>query len=132
MEHLGITELVNVRVAEEQEREVNHEVELERQVEPSPKAQPAGQVVHWDICKCRNGEASRVLRTRITALSSDQYGPGLGFVDRVVSLSAYNYRFYYHSPLFRWRMPDRIPLTHQLDPFEWIREGQRCDRDQPI
>ena len=51
MEHLGITELVNVRVAEEQEREVNHEVELERQVEPPPKAQPAGQVVHWDICK---------------------------------------------------------------------------------
>jgi hypothetical protein len=51
MKHLGITELVNVRIAEEQEREVNHDVELERQVERPPKAQPAGHVVHWDIRK---------------------------------------------------------------------------------
>ena len=51
MEHLGITELVNVRIAEEQEREVNHEVEWERQVERPPRAQPADHIVRWDIRK---------------------------------------------------------------------------------
>ena len=51
MKHLGITELVNVRIAEEQEREVKHEVELERQVERPPRAQPADHVVRRDIRK---------------------------------------------------------------------------------
>jgi len=49
IERLGITELVNVRIAEEQEREVNHEVEWERQVERPPKAEPADHVVRRDI-----------------------------------------------------------------------------------
>jgi len=51
MERLGITELVNVRIAEEQEREVNHEVEWERQVERPPRAEPANHVVRRDIRK---------------------------------------------------------------------------------
>ena len=49
IERLGITELVNVRIAEEQEREVNHEVEWERQVERPPKAEPEDHVVRPDI-----------------------------------------------------------------------------------
>jgi hypothetical protein len=51
MERLGIMELVNVRIAEEQEREVNHEVEWERQVERPPKAEPADHVIRSDIRK---------------------------------------------------------------------------------
>jgi hypothetical protein len=49
IERLGVTKLVDVRMTEEQEREVDHEVEQERQVERPPKAQPASHVIHEDI-----------------------------------------------------------------------------------
>ena len=49
IEQLGVTKLVDVRMTEEQEREVDHEVEQERQVERPPKAQPALHVIHEDI-----------------------------------------------------------------------------------
>ena len=49
IEQLGITKLVDARIEEEQEREVNHEVELERQVERPPKAKPAKHVLRCDI-----------------------------------------------------------------------------------
>ncbi|KAH8997135.1 hypothetical protein EDB86DRAFT_928055 [Lactarius hatsudake] len=41
LEHLGVTQLTDVRMAEEQEREVNHEVEREYHVKPPPKVYPA-------------------------------------------------------------------------------------------
>ncbi|KAH9988207.1 hypothetical protein BJV77DRAFT_964507 [Russula vinacea] len=46
---LGVTKSVDVRIAEEQEREVNHEVERERHIERPPKVQPAQHMVHGDI-----------------------------------------------------------------------------------
>ncbi|KAH8997170.1 hypothetical protein EDB86DRAFT_3076760 [Lactarius hatsudake] len=46
---LGVTQLVDIRMAEEQEREVNHEVERERQVERPPKVEPATHTIHNDI-----------------------------------------------------------------------------------
>ena len=46
---LGVTQLTDVRMAEEQEREVNHEVERERQVERPPKVEPAMHTIHNDI-----------------------------------------------------------------------------------
>jgi hypothetical protein len=49
IEQLGVTKLVDVRMTEEQEREVDHEVEQERQVERPPKAQPASHVIREDI-----------------------------------------------------------------------------------
>ncbi|KAH9028426.1 hypothetical protein EDB83DRAFT_2526320 [Lactarius deliciosus] len=49
LEHLGVTQLTDVRMAEEQEREVNHEVERERHVEPPPKVYPAKHVTHDDL-----------------------------------------------------------------------------------
>jgi hypothetical protein len=49
IERLGVTKLVDVRMTEEQEREVNHEVEQERQVERPPKAEPASHDIHEDI-----------------------------------------------------------------------------------
>jgi hypothetical protein len=49
IERLGVTKLTDVRMAEEQEREVDHEVEMERQIERPPKAQPARHVIHEDI-----------------------------------------------------------------------------------
>ena len=49
IELLGVTKLVDVRMTEEQEREVDHEVEQERQVERPPKAQAAKHIIHEDI-----------------------------------------------------------------------------------
>jgi len=49
LERLGVTRLIDVRMAEEQEREVNHEVELERHVELPPKVLPAEHIVCDEI-----------------------------------------------------------------------------------
>ena len=49
IERIGVTKLVDVRMTEEQEREVDHEVEQEHQVERPPKALPAMHVTHEDI-----------------------------------------------------------------------------------
>ncbi|KAH9035654.1 hypothetical protein EDB85DRAFT_2073374 [Lactarius pseudohatsudake] len=46
---LGVTQLADVRMAEEQEREVNHEVERERQIERPPKVEPATHKTCNDI-----------------------------------------------------------------------------------
>ncbi|KAI0297846.1 hypothetical protein B0F90DRAFT_1669305 [Multifurca ochricompacta] len=45
IERLGMRMLADVRMAEEQEREVNHEIERERQVERPPKVYPAQHVI---------------------------------------------------------------------------------------
>ena len=49
LEHLGVTHLTDVRMAEEQEREVNHEVELERHAEHPPKVFPSEHFVCDEI-----------------------------------------------------------------------------------
>jgi hypothetical protein len=49
IERLGVTQLVDARVAEEQEREADHEVERERHIERPPKVQPARHGVHKAI-----------------------------------------------------------------------------------
>ena len=49
LKRLGVTQLTDVRMAEEQEREVTHEVERERQVERPPKVEPAKHETHKDI-----------------------------------------------------------------------------------
>ena len=49
LERLGVTQLTDVRMAEEQEREVNHEIERERQVERPPNVKPATHTICNDI-----------------------------------------------------------------------------------
>ena len=51
IERLGVMKSVDVRMAEEQEREVNHEIERERHIERPPKVQPAQHIIHGDIRK---------------------------------------------------------------------------------
>ena len=46
LERLGVTQLTDVRMAEEQEREVNHEAELERHAENPPRVFP----VEHNLC----------------------------------------------------------------------------------
>ena len=49
LELLGVTQLTDVRMAEEQEREVNHEAEIERCAEHPPRVFPAEHVVCHEI-----------------------------------------------------------------------------------
>ena len=49
LKRLGVTQLTDVRMAEEQEREGSYEVERERQVERPPKVEPAKHETHKDI-----------------------------------------------------------------------------------
>ncbi|KAG9079442.1 hypothetical protein FS749_008532 [Ceratobasidium sp. UAMH 11750] len=46
---LGVSRLEDPSMDEEQEREVSHEVERERQIERPPKSQPATHIVHEDV-----------------------------------------------------------------------------------
>jgi hypothetical protein len=53
IERLGVTKLVNVRMAEEQEREAQREVEIKSSIPTNrmrpPKVQPAQHIIHADI-----------------------------------------------------------------------------------
>jgi hypothetical protein len=49
MERLGVTDLVDIRMAEEQEREVSHEVEREHRMRRPPKVDPAQHIIYDDI-----------------------------------------------------------------------------------
>ncbi|KAH9019095.1 hypothetical protein EDB84DRAFT_1275959 [Lactarius hengduanensis] len=49
LERFGVTRSIDIRMAEEQEREVSHEVERERLVEPPPKVYPAKHITHSDL-----------------------------------------------------------------------------------
>ncbi|KAI9450186.1 hypothetical protein BJY52DRAFT_1126070 [Lactarius psammicola] len=49
LERLGVTQSIDVRMAEEQEQEANHEVEQERHVEPPPRVYPAEHIIHDDL-----------------------------------------------------------------------------------
>jgi hypothetical protein len=52
IERLGVTRLVNVRMAEEQEREVHREIEViipKTRIKGPPKVQPAQHIIHADI-----------------------------------------------------------------------------------
>ena len=60
IKQLGVTRLVDVRIAEEQEREMDHEKEQERHIERPPKVKPATHVIHPDICRfVRTGKLLR-------------------------------------------------------------------------
>jgi hypothetical protein len=48
MERLGVTKVVNVRMEEEQEREVDHEVDP-AQIWRPPKARPVQHIIRWNI-----------------------------------------------------------------------------------
>jgi len=58
LQRLGVTQLTDVRMAEEQEREVNHEVEFEGHAEHPPKVFPAKHIVCNEI---RNFASSGIL-----------------------------------------------------------------------
>jgi hypothetical protein len=68
IERLGVTQLVDVRMAEEQEREADHEVEQERHIVRPPKVQPAIHVIHKDILEFVSTGGLRVSSKHISPL----------------------------------------------------------------
>jgi len=121
MERLGISKLVDVRVAEEQEqeqeREVNHEIERERHVERPAKIQPAKHALHPDI----RGFAET---GRISRFFSNQISPLLVPVDMAKALDSTT--VWSPSPLATVDFTTTVlgsdcsRLTDYLRPVNWV------------
>lgn len=67
LETLGVSHIAEVDMDEEQEREVNHEIEQERQIERPPKALPASPNTHPD--------ALTLIETGAVPNGSDYFAP---------------------------------------------------------
>ena len=101
IKRLGVTRLMDVRIAEEQEREMNHEKEEERHIERPQKVEPAHHVVHQDI---RNfvytgnlpGSSSHISRLlapldMAEALNSSEWSPSpLATADFIITIRGSN------------------------------------------
>ena len=116
LERLGVTQLTDVRMAEEQEREVNHEVERERQVERPPKVEPATHTIRDDI---RTFVRTGKLPSRLTHII-----PLLA--PTVIDLALDSTPDWSTSPrttvdfATTTRYPSEEPLTDYLRPVNWI------------
>jgi len=116
--NLGGMKLVHVRMAEEQEREVNHEVELEPLTDRHrpPKAEPAPHTIHEDIRGFvetgRLPDSSTHMSPLLVPInmakaldSTDEWSPSpLATVDFITTISD----------------PCSVGLTEYLRPVNWI------------
>jgi hypothetical protein len=126
MERLRVTNLVDVRMAEEQEREVNHEIERERQVQRPPKVPPAQHTIHNDIRNfVSTGRLPRTSRHILPLFSP------IGIDKALNSMTEWS-----PSPLatadFAATIANSSPvhLTDYLRPVNWILSsgsGRNCD-----
>jgi hypothetical protein len=113
---LGVTKPVDVRMAEEQEREVDHEIELERHVERPPKVHPARHVI------CKN--IRKFVNTGKLCLSSKGIFPLLAPIDVANALDSTTE--WSPSPLATADFTttilnsNRTSLTDYLRPVNWI------------
>ncbi|KZP03931.1 hypothetical protein FIBSPDRAFT_443078, partial [Athelia psychrophila] len=71
-EILGVVQLSNMQMEEEQEREVDHEVETERQIQRPPKAEAARHEVHPDL--------AQLVRKGIIPSGSSQFLPAFSII----------------------------------------------------
>jgi hypothetical protein len=118
MKLLGVTSLVDVRMAEEQEREVNHEVERERQVERPPKVIPAKHIIRDDIRNFVNTGKLPSVRMYILPLFS-----AIGIDEALDSMKEWS-----PSPLASLDFMDtiaksstqRLKLGEYMRPVNWI------------
>jgi hypothetical protein len=116
LERLGVTQLTDVRMAEEQEREVNHEVERERQVERPPKVEPATHFIHNDIRTfVRTGEIPRRSTHIIPLLAPTGIDTAL---DSTPDWSPSPRTTVDFTTTTRYR--SRKPLTDYLRPVNWV------------
>ncbi len=117
LKHLGITQLIDVRMAEEQEREVNHEVERERHVERPLRMEPAKHSIHDDIRKLVHTGSLPVSYTGIVPLFS-QTGIDIG--------AWYSMEEWYPPALatkdfaITTRESTDMPLNSYLRPVNWV------------
>jgi hypothetical protein len=120
LERLGVTRMVNVRLAEQQEREVTHEIELGRYTGSEhprpPKVQPAKHVIHEDILE--------FIETGKIPKSSTHISPLLAPLNIVKSLESTTE--WSPSPLVTADFittildSDGTGLTEYLRPVNWI------------
>ncbi len=116
LEHLGVIQLTDVRMAEEQEREVNHEAELERHAEHPPKVFPAEHIVCDEI---RNfvstgilAKPSRYIIPLFTPTEIDKT------LDSIAEWSPCPLATIDFAITTRWS--GVVPLTDYLRPVNWV------------
>ena len=116
IERLGIAKLNDVRIAEEQEREVDHEVELERQVVRPPRVQPAKHILCREIRKfVKTGDLPQALARMPLLLNP------IGMADALESTTEWS-----PSPLATNDFittvlgSNGVGLTEYLRPVNWI------------
>ncbi|KZP04846.1 hypothetical protein FIBSPDRAFT_1054420 [Athelia psychrophila] len=113
---LGVVQLSNMQMEEEQEREVAHEVQTERQVERPPKAEAAGHEVHPDL--------SHLVQNGIIPVGSSQFLPAFSMISG--SPSALGERQTWSPMLLATRDFSSTVKGHQsghgeyLRPVNWI------------
>ena len=116
IERLGVTRLVDVRVAEEQEREADHEIEQERHIQRPPKVKPARHAIHRDILE--------FVATGRLRVSSEYISPLLAPLEMAEALDLSTEWF--PSPLATKDFittvtgSKRKGLTDHLRPVNWI------------
>jgi hypothetical protein len=116
IELLGVAQLVDVRIAEEQEREADHEVERERHIERPPKVQPACHSIDKDI-----REFVSTGRLRVSSGHTSQLLAPLDMADALDSSAEWS-----PSPLATRDFTTtvlglkRMGLTDYLRPINWI------------
>jgi len=115
IEQLGMTRAVDARMAEEQEREVDHEMEQEHHIERPSKVEPALHVIHQDTREfVREGSLRRAFRHFPTLLTpidmanilrlTNECSPSLATVDFITTILGSNDE----------------GLTDYLRPVNWI------------
>ena len=121
MERLGVTKLVDVRMAEEQEREVHREIQIKSSIPTTTRmrpqnAQPAQHIIHADILE--------FIETGELPESSSHISPLLTPLNMVKSLESTNE--WSPSPLATADFittvldPSGEGLTEYLRPVNWI------------
>ncbi|KAH9046987.1 hypothetical protein EDB83DRAFT_2227401 [Lactarius deliciosus] len=115
---LGVTQLADVRMAEEQEREVNHEIERERQIERPPKVEPATHNTCDDI---RTFVSTGVLPQRLTHIIPLLAPTGIDkALDSTTEWSPTPLATVDFATTTKYRYPSDERLTDYLRPVNWV------------
>ena len=123
-EELGILSLRNVSMDEEQEREVIHEVERERQVERPPGAPPANHSIHHDVIA--------FVKTGVIPTNSKAFRPAFMSLE---GTSAESHEAHVWNPLmlvtmdFQKTVKSSRKVDEYLRPVQWIVSGKMDNND---
>jgi hypothetical protein len=121
---LGVLSLRDVSMDEEQEREVIHEAERERQVERPPRVPPATHSIHQAVVD--------FVKTGVVPTITDAFRPALETLD-VTSAAANEVHIWSPCILATTEFQKTVCSSGKLDDYlrrvQWVVSGQRAHND---